>query len=169
MGLKIWRFKSHWEQFLMKFILFCVTLYLSDNLTEMRLKGLSWKTQLLRIIVGTGEFSCGRNVFFINWQNWTILESARDFSTLDQFMTWVFMLHLQLYFYSFPTLHLQHKFLTHKSIRIWLHLPSFQPLLSWSCDRFQLSTVHGVLFHWCEFSLLWKKQKLNLIWSKWNA
>ena len=39
-------FKPHWGQFLMKFVLFCVTLDLSDNLTEMRLKGLSWKTQL---------------------------------------------------------------------------------------------------------------------------
>ena len=29
--------KSHWEQFLMKFILLCVTLDLSDNLTEMRI------------------------------------------------------------------------------------------------------------------------------------
>ena len=38
--------KTHWGQFLMKFILFCVTLELSDYLTEMRLKGLSWKTQL---------------------------------------------------------------------------------------------------------------------------
>ena len=39
-------FKPHWGQFLTKFILFCVTLELSDNLTEMRLKGLTWKTQL---------------------------------------------------------------------------------------------------------------------------
>ena len=29
--------KPHWEQFLTKFILFCVTLDLSDNLTEMRM------------------------------------------------------------------------------------------------------------------------------------
>ena len=30
-------FKPHWGQFLMKFILFCVTLDLSDNLTEMHI------------------------------------------------------------------------------------------------------------------------------------
>ena len=39
-------FKPHLGQFLMKFILFYVTLDLSDNLTEMRQTGLSWKTQL---------------------------------------------------------------------------------------------------------------------------
>ena len=39
-------FKPHWGWFLMKFILCCVTLDLSDNLTEMRLKGLTWKTHL---------------------------------------------------------------------------------------------------------------------------
>ena len=39
-------FKPHWGQFSMKFILCCVTLDLSDNLTEMRQIGLSWKTQL---------------------------------------------------------------------------------------------------------------------------
>ena len=32
----------------MKFILFCVTLDLSDNLTEMRLKGLTWKTEICK-------------------------------------------------------------------------------------------------------------------------
>ena len=39
-------FKSHWGQFLMKFFLCRVTLNLSDNLTDMRLKGLTWKTQV---------------------------------------------------------------------------------------------------------------------------
>ena len=39
-------FKPCLGQFLTKFILCCVTLNLSDNLTEMRLKGLTWKTQL---------------------------------------------------------------------------------------------------------------------------
>ena len=34
-------------QFLTNFILCCVTLDLSDNLTEMRQIGLSWKTQML--------------------------------------------------------------------------------------------------------------------------
>ena len=38
--------KPLWGRFLMKYILYCVTLDLSDNLTEMRLKGLTWKTQL---------------------------------------------------------------------------------------------------------------------------
>ena len=38
--------KPHWGQFLTKFILCCVTLDLSDNLTEMCQIGLSWKTQL---------------------------------------------------------------------------------------------------------------------------
>ena len=37
----------HWGQFLTKFILYCVTLDLSDNLTEMRQIGLSWKTQMI--------------------------------------------------------------------------------------------------------------------------
>ena len=36
--------------FLTKFILCCVTLDLSDNLTEMRLTGLSWKTQLDQLL-----------------------------------------------------------------------------------------------------------------------
>ena len=39
-------FKSHWGQFLTKFILFCVTFDLSNNLTEMRQIGLSSKIQL---------------------------------------------------------------------------------------------------------------------------
>ena len=39
-------FKPHWGQFLTKFILCCVTLDLSDNLTEMRQTGPSWKTQM---------------------------------------------------------------------------------------------------------------------------
>ena len=39
-------FKPHGEQFLTKFILCCVTSDLSDNLTEMRQTGLSWKTRL---------------------------------------------------------------------------------------------------------------------------
>ena len=34
------------DNFLTKFILCCVTLGLSDNLTEMRRIGISWKTQL---------------------------------------------------------------------------------------------------------------------------
>ena len=38
--------KPHWGQFLMKFILCCVTSDLSDNLTEMRQTGLSWKTRM---------------------------------------------------------------------------------------------------------------------------
>ena len=36
-------FKPHYGQFLVKFILCCVTSDLSDNLTEMRQNGLSWK------------------------------------------------------------------------------------------------------------------------------
>ena len=39
-------FKPHWGQFLMKFILCCETSDLSDNLTEMRQTGLSWKTRM---------------------------------------------------------------------------------------------------------------------------
>ena len=39
-------FKPHWGQFLTKSILCCLTLDLSDNLTEMRLIGLTWKTQI---------------------------------------------------------------------------------------------------------------------------
>ena len=39
-------FKPHWVQFLTKFILFCVTSDLSDNLTEMRQTGLSWKIRI---------------------------------------------------------------------------------------------------------------------------
>ena len=39
-------FKPQWGQFLMKFILCCVTLDLSNNLTEMRQIGLTWKTQM---------------------------------------------------------------------------------------------------------------------------
>ena len=37
-------FKPQWWQFLKKIILCCVTSDLSDNLTEMRQTGLSWKT-----------------------------------------------------------------------------------------------------------------------------
>ena len=37
-------------QFLTKFILFCITLDLSDYLTEMRQIGHSWKTQILRFV-----------------------------------------------------------------------------------------------------------------------
>ena len=44
-------FKPRWGQFLTKFILCCVTLDLSDNLTEIRLKGLTWKTQLFLCLV----------------------------------------------------------------------------------------------------------------------
>ena len=39
-------FKPHWRKFLMKFILFCVTLDLSDNLTEIRQISLLGKTQM---------------------------------------------------------------------------------------------------------------------------
>ena len=43
------RFKPHWWQFLMKFIMFCVTLDLSDNLTEMRQISLLWKTRWTKV------------------------------------------------------------------------------------------------------------------------
>ena len=39
-----------WGQFLTKFILFCATLDLSDNLTEMRQIGISWKTQMFTVV-----------------------------------------------------------------------------------------------------------------------
>ena len=39
-------FKPHWGQILTKFILCCVTLDLSDNLTEMRQIDPTWKTQM---------------------------------------------------------------------------------------------------------------------------
>ena len=41
MGVSPQEIEQHWGQFLTKFILCCVTLDLSDNLTEMRLKGLT--------------------------------------------------------------------------------------------------------------------------------
>ena len=40
-------FKPHWVHFLTKFILLCVTLDLSDNLTEMRQISLWWKTRVI--------------------------------------------------------------------------------------------------------------------------
>ena len=49
----------------MKFILRCVTLDLSDNLTEMRLKDLTWKTQMCH----------NKTVFSVSCVCGTVLES----------------------------------------------------------------------------------------------
>ena len=55
-----------------KFILFCVTLDLSDNLTQMRQTGLSWKTQLTKYIFSlmrnqSVKFYVALSLFSVEW------------------------------------------------------------------------------------------------------
>ena len=87
-------FKPQRGQFLTKFILCCVTLDLSDNLTEMPQIGLSWKTQTivknsnqwekLDFVAATGNVWNERDGGTTAWSFWTkqrcvVLTSRKKF------------------------------------------------------------------------------------------
>ena len=89
-------FKPHWGQFLMKFILLCVTLDLPDNLTEMRLKGPTWKA---RMQMGkTFQQKEGKVIFRLGYFG-TLTPSGEGYlgnkphGTYEEIRTWEYLVH----------------------------------------------------------------------------